>query len=300
MVIRFLPGFTVMDGEGDICWASPHSGPSLRFSDSRDDRSDLVAHLCWEKLGGRLVISNVSRMRDLGVDLNRAAPDAETAISMFRKYAGNVKEQDACYDYRKKYAWVAADRRDHESRLGVYRAFWTEVGAYNTAVMVHRMFTTPSTAGSVIDLFTRGFDGKAVENTVRKVNTRYAKFLRSIKPDMTRFMQLEEKRNIDFIERTPPDEIETEFVNNIERHKSILGVRKNTEIEEAIGRFMKGISPKITYRNIFSGSKSYGIENPELRGKNIIQAEVTSFLGFWYPDVAAEMLCMVTEELAGV
>jgi hypothetical protein len=298
MAVRFLPGFTVFESGDGPAWVAPHAGPGFRFPDSRDEMTDVIAGICWEKCGGKLIVSNASRIRDFGVDFNRAPPSLREAVGMNGILRGGRIDQDAYYEYKRKYAWTAAGRKDHEARLSIYNSFWKEAGGPDAAVIIHRMFTTPKTAGSLMDIFTPGFDESSLKTAVSEMNKKYGGFFRGIKKDFTDYMTLKEKRVIYFVKRTPPEDIEKEFVYNLRDHMDVMGVKSLDGIIPAIGKYMRGVEPAITVRKMFSGSVSHGLKNLP-KGRKVIQAEVTSFMGSWYPDVAAGIICEIYESLRG-
>ncbi|MCD6381531.1 MAG: hypothetical protein J7L43_00945, partial [Candidatus Aenigmarchaeota archaeon] len=80
---RFYPGFTVYKNGDNPVYVCPHSGPSLLSPNNRDSYSDAVASLCFEKTGGSLVISNLSRKRAFGIDFNRDLPPEELSIKIY-------------------------------------------------------------------------------------------------------------------------------------------------------------------------------------------------------------------------
>ena len=83
------PGFTIYkNGYGPV-WVCPHAGPAFESPFDRDENSDVVASLCWLQTGGSLVISTISRHRALGIDLNRDAPERDSANLLWGEYEKN-------------------------------------------------------------------------------------------------------------------------------------------------------------------------------------------------------------------
>jgi hypothetical protein len=297
MGIKFYPGFTACRKGAGPSWVAVHAGPGFDFPDSRDEKTDVIAGLCWKRLGGSLVLSNSSRSRSIGVDFNRSPPPMSEAISIHKVLEGGKINQDDWYDYRLKYAWTAADSKDHMQRLGIYKKFWQEVGKSGTVVVMHRMFGSPKTAGSVMDVFSRGFDEKKVKSAVLEVNRRHGDFFKEMGKDFADYLLMEERRRISFVKLTPPQQLEKEFVVNMKEHMRILGVREMNEIIPAFQKHLgKARAPVITVERLFDGSLSTGLKNLS-REKRILQVEVTSFLCNWYPDKASEMICGVLEIL---
>ena len=93
MWCEFKKGYSVYKlSNKDIAVVTPHSGPALEDTTSRDDNSETVASICSKKMGGKLVISNVSRNSLWGIDFNRDIPSMEDALNMFKVILSNKKE----------------------------------------------------------------------------------------------------------------------------------------------------------------------------------------------------------------
>src|SRR3989338_5097901 len=103
MISEFYRGFSVYkNSENGIVIVAPHSGPALETTTSRDDNSETVASLCFKKMGGTLIISNMSRKRYWGIDFNRDIPSKETATKMFDMFSKENNNVEALYEYRKQ------------------------------------------------------------------------------------------------------------------------------------------------------------------------------------------------------
>jgi len=95
----FKKGFAIYSQNvNGMMIVAPHSGPALESVASRDDNSETVASLLLKKIGGKLVISNVSRIRHLGVDFNRDIPNLVIAMKMYDSFMENKdKEKNHMY-----------------------------------------------------------------------------------------------------------------------------------------------------------------------------------------------------------
>ncbi len=292
MRVKFFPGFSVFDGGDGPAWVAPHAGPGFKFSDSRDDKTDVIAGLCCNKIGGKAIVSNASRIRDFGVDFNRAPPSQKDSFRMNSILKSGRIDQEAYYKYKRQYAWVAEDEDDHRQRLKLYRSFWREVGKSDTAVLIHTMYVTPKTCKSLIDIFSSGIDENVLKSSVEKVNRKYAAFFGKIKKDFTDYMVHNEKRSIEFVRRAPKGKVEKEFTYDLNTHMKIVGAKSVDGILPGIENYMKKVFPKVTIRQVFTGDKSHGLKN--LSGDTkIIQTEVSIFLSQWYPDMASDIICEI-------
>ena len=315
MQVKFYPGFVVYrNGRGPM-YVTPHSGPALETTTSRDDNSETVASLCWLKTGGTLVVSNIPRKRLLGVDFNRDIPPFKKATEFYKMFDEDIDHEEL-YNYRKKYAWVARDIWDYRNRLMIYKNFWRIVKKGSFIVLVHRAFTRLKAVPSVMDLSTfhgKGIDTRFLKRVVNDINKRYSDFFNITDFEYKNVAYLEQKRVINNILRIYGNfninNIEADFLANIKRDlKVIRKYSKKRFIERldddfspqnfllatrsALDRIGK---PKITVEHVFKGSLATG-PNRQLfptRYKIIIQFEPTTFLNYWYPNEASDMIIEV-------
>lgn len=298
MEIKFLPGLTVYKDGSGLVWVSPHSGPGFYYSDSRDEHTDVIAGLCWNKLKGTLVVSNISRIRGMGIDFNRIPPKAKDAIKFHNLALTGSCNQEAVYNFKNKYAWIAVDTNDHDAREKIYNSFWENASKGDTVVLIHRMFTSPKTMKSFFDFFACGFDEKPVKRTVKEVNENYRIFFKSVRREYFDFLLFEEKRKISFVNRTSQVVEDHEIYKAIRDHRKILNVKNNSDIIFHLKKVIeKTDTPEVTYSKIFNGSLSSSMDN--LKNKRIIQIEVSSFLCKWYPDTASEIICSIVSNIMG-
>ena len=319
MDASFRPGFIVYRNGRGPTYVTPHSGPALETVTSRDDNSETVASLCWLKTGGTLIVSNIPRKRLMGIDFNRGIPPMKDALSYYERFRKD-DDPESLYEYRKKYAWVARDRKDHEERLRIYRGFWGEVRKGSFIVLVHRAFARLKAVPSVMDLSTfegQGIDRGFLKRTVNRINREYSEFF-----DMTDFeyknvVYLEQKKIVNNIIRIYGDfdrqKIRADFLDNIKKDMRAIRKYANRRMVErldddfsaqnfllATRSALEGIGyPKITVEHVFKGKLSVGTVQQlfPTRNKIIIQFEPTTFLNFWYPDEASNMIIRVINRI---
>lgn len=312
MQIKFHPGFVVYrNGRGPM-YVTPHSGPALETTTSRDDNSETVASLCWLKTGGTLVVANIPRKRLLGVDFNRDIPPLKKAIEFHKLFDEDIDHEEL-YGYRNRYAWTARDVWDYRNRLKIYRSFWNIVKKGSFIVLVHRAFTRLKAVPSVMDLSTfhgRGIDTKFLKRVVNDINNRYSDFFNLTDFEYKNVAYLEQKRVINNILRIYGEfsinKMEADFLDNIRKDmKTIRRYSSKDLIERLDADFspqnfllatrsaLENIgNPRITVEHVFKGLLATGPKRQlfPARNKIIIQFEPTTFLNYWYPNEASDMI----------
>jgi hypothetical protein len=320
--IDFKPGFIVYrNGHGPV-WACPHSGPALEVSTSRDDNSDTVASRCWLKTGGTLIVSGIPRKMMYGVDLNRNIPPKEISVNLFDQF---IKDgfRKRLHTYRKEYAWASSNEADYKHRLSIYNDFWRSVKrSGNVIVFVHRCYTRLKNFPSLIDVITyqgEGVDKKIIETIAERINKKYEPFFRSISKYYKEYVLLEQKRVIEKIKRLfsefSLDKMKVEFKEHIlsdievmKKHAEKNKVRKleknfnEKNFMTALKSVLKAdVHPKITVESVFKGQKALRTKKPMFIQENVVmEAECTSFLNYWYPDVASDILIDLLGNLVSV
>lgn len=319
MNIKFYPGFTVYKNGKGPTYVTPHSGPALETTTSRDDNSDTVASLCWLKTGGTLIVSNIPRKRLLGVDFNRGIPPVKRALDYYEKFRRG-EDHDTLYMYRKKYAWVAKDKGDYMNRLRMYQDFWNEVRKGHFIVLVHRAFTRLKAVPSVMDLSTfqgKGIDTRFLKRVIWDINKKYSEFFELTDFEYKNVVYLEQKRVINNLLRVYGDldlkKIKADFLINIKKDMGMIMKYANKRLKERLDddlspqNFLLATRsalekigyPKITVERVFKGSLAIGPKTQLFPTKNkiIIQFEPTTFLNSWYPEEASNMIIEIVNRV---
>lgn len=319
MQVKFYPGFAVYrNGRGPM-YVTPHSGPALETTTSRDDNSETVASLCWLKTGGTLVVSNIPRKRLFGIDFNRTTPPIKKALEYFEKFKKD-EDQEMLYEYRKKYAWVARDIWDYRNRLMIYKNFWRIVKKGSFIVLVHRAFTRLKAVPSVMDLSTfqgKGIDTMFLKRVVADINSRYYDFFELTDFEYKNVVYLEQKRAINNLLRIYGDfemkKIKADFLTNIKKDMKVIRKYSKKRLIERLDddfspqNFLLATRsalekigyPKITVEHVFKGSLATGPKTQlfPTKDKIIIQFEPTTFLNSWYPEEASNMIIEIVNRV---
>jgi uncharacterized protein Usg len=310
--MKMKPGFLLYEsGDTGISWVTPHSGPALETPTSRDDNSDTVASLCWLKVGGKFVVSTIPRKRALGIDFNRNAPPLKKSLEHFPWFMKDIYAERLAR-YREKYAWCAADRADHFRRLKTYRDFWNEVrGPGGMVVFVHTKFTRIKNFPSIMDVVAYegyGFSRDILTPIVRKINRKYSEFFESISENYKNAILYQQRRIAkriadvygEFHPTSPKVEYKTNLMNDIRVTKKYADKERVRALDKRFTRnnFMRAVKsalrnaggPKVTIESIFRGSHARGQAKFLSRRKNVLAIEIDSFLNYWYPHEASDIV----------
>ena len=323
MDIEFNKGFTIFknhDLERNLVFVSPHSGPAIETPTSRDDNSDTVASLCFQKNGGNLVIGNSSRKQIYGIDFNRQLPKKEDAIKNYENFLNDLSK-DESYEFGKKYAFVSKNSNDYKERSKIYKNFWNNIKVLgNFYIFIHRKYNRIKNYPSIMDI--ASFEGKGIEKPiieaiVKNLNKNHYEFLKKIKSNYRDAILLEERRNIERINEIfgefSFENLKVEYKDNmndgikvIEKYakKNFLSrMKKNFNEKNFImaGRnsMNNGPEPEVTIEKIFTGKLSYGPRTElQIGNKNIVlQIELNEFLARFYPEKASEIITEIINEI---
>ena len=313
MKIDVKRGFIVYKTKGDYVIACPHSGPALERTTSRDDNSETVGSILWKLLGGKLVVGNLPRDRVLGVDFNRDIPDVKTATSMYSK----ASEADEFFEYRKRYAWVAEDENDYEARLKIYQNFWAEIESGSTIILVHRQFNRLKSLPGIMDFIELKGKKKDIMETMTEVNREYSDFFKKVDRPYKQAILFETERIIaniikrygSFNLRSLNREQRAVFSRDLKiiskycRPYILTRLKDNVTAQNYVRATKSTLenSPKpcITFQNVFNGELAHGPKRKlnDMKDKSVMEVEGSHFINLWYPEVAAEIIKNVIEEL---
>ncbi len=312
MEMRFKRGYIVYkNNKSNFVTVAPHSGPALENPTSRDDNSETVGSKCWNKFGGKFVVSNMPRNRILGIDFNRDIPSLNEAVGNYNSFVKN-EDLDTINSYRKKYGWVSKNEGDYYDKLSIYQNFWADVDSGNPIVFLHRAFPRIKAIPSIIDIVTfkdEGTNKNKIRKIVADLNKEYAPFMKRLEFDYKKMILFEEKRLIYNTIKT----FKTFNLSKI-RGETKDGIMKDIEKirEYADENFMRALSqnfnpdtflaavdnalknspaPKITIENVFNGSLALGPKRKLFpTNKTILEIEPSRFMNFWYPETVAEIV----------
>lgn len=312
MDIQFNEGYVIYkkNEKNNLVIVVPHSGPALEVTSSRDEYSDTVGSLLWNLLKGKLVISNMSRKRFMGIDFNRDIPQKKNAIDIFDDFRFN-NNTERLHEFRLKYAWAAKDEIDYDKRLEIYNNFWREVNGGKIIIFLHRAFTRLKVLPSVMDLTTfdsKGIKKELLQKIVEDVNAKYYDFFKKIEIEYKNVMYLEQERVVNNLLRIfgsfDLKKINIEFRTNIKKDLALIKqlVKKKTLeklehdfspqnfLEASREAIEKAGKPMITVEKVFQGKLALGPKKQLSSGKRFIQFEPTSFIMSWYPHKTAEII----------
>ncbi len=317
--MKIKHGFLVYEnGNDEITWVAPHSGPSLETPTSRDDNSDTVASLCWMKIGGKLIVSTMPRKRMMGIDFNRDAPPMRKSIKYYEWFRDNKNPEDL-QEYREKYAWVSKNRVDYARRLKIYKDFWDEIKASGrTVVFIHRKFTRLKNFPSAMDLVAYrdyGFSRQLLKKTVERVNKKHGPLLQKISKNYKNAIIMEEQRVIERVLEVfgnfDLSNIDAEYrghmMGDIDKIRKMASPKivKSLEKNFTPANLMMGVRSalrnggdiEVTLESIFKGEKAIGKIKSISRSKNVIQIESNAFMNYWYPNETSDIILDIVNEI---
>lgn len=321
MKIEFKRGYTIYNSEkiNEIMLVAPHSGPALASPVTRDDHSETVAARCWELIGGKLIVSSMTRDRLFGVDFNRYIPPVKSAIEHYPLFLDDHKNEKR-YKYTKKYGWVAKDEEDYYNRLQIYQNFWEDVSQGKIIIFVHKNFPKIKAVPSIMDIVTfsqKGIKKKVIKEIVEGVNAKYFDFFQKIAIDYKQAVVIETKRyvldTLRIYEHFNPNEMShwrresiekdlkkiTEYADKIALNRLRNNFTPYNFIEAVKNAVGKIPLPCVTIEDVHDGSLALGPVNKLFphKDKVIIEVECNGFLNFWHPHMAAKMIRDVINKL---
>jgi hypothetical protein len=317
----FFKGFTVYRNGGDPVFVTPHSGPSFEVPTIRDENSDTVASLCWLKTGGTLVMSNMTRKRIWGIDLNRDPPSKEQALEMFPEFMAD-KNRAKLKEFRSKYAFVAKTAEDYFDRLKIYETFWTTVGNLGSVIiLVHRKYARMKNYPSLMDIVTyegKGVDMETIKGVIAEINRKYGEQLMAMTEDYKATVLLEanriSSRILDVFGEFSQENIDAEYQTWLREDAEMLKKFVEPEMMENLKKgftqeaFMaavqaalaKPVIPEITLENFFKGRKALSVKSKFFNKQFLImEVEVNAFFAGWYPSIAADIIVDIVNMLRG-
>ncbi|MCD4666839.1 hypothetical protein K8R47_03450 [archaeon] len=323
MDIQFKKGYNLYrTANVDPMIVAPHSGPAMENSNTRDDNSETIANLIWNKTKGTLIISNMPRHRIYGVDFNRDVPKLKDAIKYYPifKNPDNSKDQDKLFNFRKKYGFVAKNEEQYDEKLRIYQNFWGEVSKGNIIIMMHSSFIRMKSLPSVVDFVTFGELGikkSKIKKILEEINTKYYKFFKGVDlgykqmtffetqrmvariinmyksfnlKDMTKEMQSIIKSDM-----TKISQYATPYL--IKRLKqSFTPQNYLTTVKSALDNCPL---PQVTVENAFDASLAHGPKRKlfPTKNKTIIEIETSRFMSYFYPNMTAQIMKDIIEKV---
>lgn len=313
-------GFIVYKNNYGPVFIALHAGHAFGSVFGRDDNSDVVCTKCWEKCGGTLILTTISRNRVYGIDFNRDIPPLDLAIEMYRKFQN--KRKRLIKQFERKYAFVAKNKTEYYSKLRVYTNLWSVIrNSGNFLVFLHRHYARLKNYPSLMDIITFkdiGIKRAILQGIIEEVNSLYSKFFRKIAKEFKEFILMEEKRIMDagdraaFIEDVKTilpwcyEKIESKKSLVLGKEKDLKSILMNKETLENIqdkriqNKIIKVFrlalknapTPHITLEKVFSAEFAIAPLKQLLKAGNriAIEIEVNEFLSRFYPDVAVDIV----------
>ena len=320
MEINFKKGYSVYDKDNNECvFVAIHAGPAIENPVHRDDHSETVASLCWKQIGGKLIISGVSRDRLWGIDFNRGIPSLSQALKNYQLF-DDGENNTVKLDYSKKYAWVSKDEKEYHEKLKIYQNFWEDASKGKYVILIHKNFPKMKAVPSIMDFITfseQGVKKKVIQKIISEMNSKYFDFFEKIKNDYRNAILADTRRFVlnvlRIYEHFDPNKMSPGHKTAIE--KDLEKVTKYAD-KIALNRLKNNFSPynylmcvenalnhiplpQITIEAVHDGSLALGAYNKLFpkHDKTVIEVESNGFLNFWHPHMASKIILDVVEKI---
>lgn len=302
--------FRCKDSAEDFVFVGVHPTTDLEFIPRNDIGADLLCVQLAREMNTRAIITTMPRNQEFGMDLNRLPPDEDTAIDNFDSFINN--EFDKTSEYSKKYAWVASDNSDHDSRKKIYKDFWDTARGYGSDetcfVLIHVQDPELRNFPSLVDVIPiYGFDEDNVKRVVDKVNEECSECFESIQHDFKNFIKCYHNHHykstlIHKFGSIVPSNFSGSSDRNYEKmldrvkdmgFDDIYNELRNDYTfdihTDAIEKIAGSVKPRITYMKNFTGSLALGTKEG-LNGRKVLEVEVSTFFSEIHSDKGTEIL----------
>lgn len=293
MSFHIKKGYIISDTNtlGPI-FVAPHAAIAFhKPGDNQDLNTHHIAYKLAMNMGGKALVSSVSRERHVGIDYFRNPPNQKIALENYESFGKNISRFTK--NYRREYAWVARDRQQHKSKQRIFNNFWNEI-KYNKGpvIFVHRQYLNPIRHPSAIDIIPFNYHEEAQE-IINELNEKYRLTFRQLFPvyiDAFRFktkcimmkLRLEEEGKVKaFRSRKPQLRKRVRRFNNRIRSEPYL---------------------EITYMRNFTGEKVKKLIDKHLSDREdpILHIEINEFLTRRFPSVAISVINDLVKKLVKV
>jgi hypothetical protein len=270
-------------------FVAPHAAIAFhKPGDNQDLNTHYIAYKLATQMGGRALVSLISRERNVGIDYFRNPPDQAEALGNYALFGKGVSRLTK--EYRKQYAWVASDEKHHQSKEKMFSDFWEEIrSSKSPVVFVHRQYLNPIRHPSAIDVIPFNYHDD-VQKVVKGLNEKYLPIFQRLFPlyvEAFNFkakcimmkLKLEEEKKIKFFRSRRPD-----------LKRRIARFRGRTRAEPYL---------EITYMRNFKGEKVKGLVNKYLSGTKepILHIEINEFLTRRFPNIAVQIIEDLVKEV---
>lgn len=282
MNFEYKPHYVVYTSSKKGClFVAPHAGIAFKKpGDMQDEGTHFIAYKLANELGGRALISNMTREKEIGVDFFRSPPTQEMALKYYELILNGKKK--STMPFRKKYAWVARDTAEHSLKSVIFNDFWNTIKeSHSPVIFVHRQFLNPIRHPSLIDVIPFNHN-RAAQDAIKKVNRKYEKVFE----DLFEMYKL----SFDFKTRC------VMFKETLEKHGLAMFQKRKPKIKRRAERFAEKIAKmpyiKLTYKRNFKGEAVREMVEQHLLDKKfpILHLEISEFLTNRYPGLAVHLI----------
>jgi hypothetical protein len=276
-------GYIIADtGTLGPVFVAPHAAIAFyKPGDNQDMNTHHIAYRLARSMGGKALVSSVSRERDVGIDYFRNPPTQKLALENFPVFSKNVSKLTK--EYRKHYAWVAQDRKQHKSKQKIFSNFWNEIrNNKGPVVFVHRQYLNPIRHPSAIDVIPFNYE-EETQDLIKQINGKYSQTFKRLLPVYTEAFRFK-TRCI-----TMKLKLEEENGKKLFREKRPLLRRRSRRFRD---RLSKEPFIEVTYKRNFTGEKVKKLIDTYLSDRQdpILHIEINEFLTRRFPSIATYII----------
>lgn len=302
-------GYTVYKKNYGPVWVALHSGPAVSTT-SRDDNADGIASLCWEKTGGTLILSNVTRDMTLGIDFNRDLPNIETAMGSYQKF-NNGEFNEEKKRYKGEYAFVAGTKKSYIEKMKIYKSLWEYIrNSGDFLIFMHRQFARIKNYPSAIDIITFndcGIKKEIIRKIIDDTNHNHEDFFKRIEKSFKNVTYVEQMKKLILYGLKS-----STIASDVKIMKQFCGLEEREALEREIneinfmaacGSALKSMPfPEITMERVFSAELAIGPKKEIIKNRNKIamEIEINAFMSEWYPKETSRIIIEIADKVKKV
>jgi len=267
--------------EGPL-FVAPHAAIAFyKPGDNQDLNTHHIAYKLAKSMGGKAIITSVSRERNVGIDYFRKTPTQKLALENYEVFGRDISHLTS--SYRREFAWVAKDKKEHKSKQRIYSNFWREIKiSKQPVVFVHRQYLNPIRHPSAIDVIPFNYEEETRE-IVNRLNEKYRKTFKRLFPVYIDAFNFKSKC------------IMMKLKLEEENKKKLFRSRRPL-LNKRVKRFTNKIKQEpfieITYKRNFTGERPRKLMEKYLPEKTdpMVHCEISEFLTRRFPSIATYIL----------
>lgn len=182
MIPMYKKGFTFLKGKGKLLISAIHAGADIHEPNSRDENSDVISSMVWNKLGGSLIIAHTARNPFYGINLNRALPSFKFSKEYFNYFQKTGSRSER---FESEFAFASKNFLDYLHRRSVYVNFWKRHDS-DIIFFIHTSSDKMKNYPGIIDVtifngyIKQRLSSDQVKSVISKLNEKHKNFFDSL------------------------------------------------------------------------------------------------------------------------